>query len=135
MARPAAEKPAEDERGQDQENEQHEAGVEIAELQSLHRLGGFERAHRASGHLPVDDVDRHDDMDEQKRDPSPPGAPRMSRRRTSGFVTIEHGKCGRHVVVGCDERGTRLRSRIHRWARTRVCPRELCISLQAMPHR
>jgi hypothetical protein len=66
VAAPAAEEAAEDQRREDGRDEEDEPGVDLAELERVHRLAGFDGGEGHAVHQPLHDVrgDEHVDEDE-----------------------------------------------------------------------
>ena len=71
MTSPAADKTAEDQRGQNGQGKKDEASVDSATLKRVHGLGRFDRRNRPAHDPPLDDVSHHEQIEEDKHRRAP----------------------------------------------------------------
>ena len=90
VAAPAAHEAAEQRGGEDRQCEEHEAGVDPAQLQRLHRLGRLHRSERAAGGQPVGDVGEDEDVDEPQHDGAAPSGAGLADRPVHARLPGEH---------------------------------------------
>jgi hypothetical protein len=66
VATPAADPAAQDQREQDRETEEDEAGIDAARRKGTHRFGWFDRRDRAAGPQPLQRMGEHEDVNGQQ---------------------------------------------------------------------